>query len=229
MYRNTAAPLFLPAWSAMPLVPLTSKRPERVHRSDPRSAERGSPRLGGCGELRLRCHNHSRGAAHATDANYQLIQEPGAGYSPIVGLISVAVRSVRITIYELNDPAAVNAPIDDQNRGVDIRVILDAAFHGLCSPTTPHLSSAVKTSPPQVFSKIGTVPCTGHRYRAGPDGRREIHVRRRLRRRIRAIATAGSPNKRRYPGGRGRFRVQTMPHSKRRSPTWSYSLKWWTT
>jgi phosphatidylserine/phosphatidylglycerophosphate/cardiolipin synthase-like enzyme len=68
--------------------------------------------------------------AHATDANYQLIQEPGAGYSPIVGLISVAVRSVRITMYELTDRAAVNALIDDHNRGVDTRVILDAAFHG---------------------------------------------------------------------------------------------------
>lgn len=30
----------------------------------------------------------------------------------------------------------------------------------------------------------------------------------------------------RYPGGSGRFIVQTTPHSKSRSPTWSYSLKW---
>jgi phosphatidylserine/phosphatidylglycerophosphate/cardiolipin synthase-like enzyme len=68
--------------------------------------------------------------AHATDANYQLIQEPDAGYSAIIGLISAAARSVRITMYELTDPAAVTALIDAHNRGVDTKVILDAAFHG---------------------------------------------------------------------------------------------------
>ena len=68
--------------------------------------------------------------AHAADANYQLIQEPDAGYSPIIGLISGATRSVRITMYELTDPAAVTALIDAHNRGVDTKVILDAAFHG---------------------------------------------------------------------------------------------------
>ncbi len=52
------------------------------------------------------------------------------GYSPIIGLISGAARSVRITMYELTDPAAVNALIDAHNRGVDTKVILDAAFHG---------------------------------------------------------------------------------------------------
>ncbi|MDR3659952.1 MAG: phospholipase D-like domain-containing protein [Mycobacterium sp.] len=68
--------------------------------------------------------------AHAADANYQLIQEPDAGYSPIIGLISGAARSVRITMYELTDPAAVDALIDAHRRGVDTKVILDAAFHG---------------------------------------------------------------------------------------------------
>jgi cardiolipin synthase A/B len=69
-------------------------------------------------------------AARAADANYQLIQEPDAGYAPIIGLISGATRSVRMTMYELTDPAAVNALIDDHNRGLDTKVILDAAFHG---------------------------------------------------------------------------------------------------
>ena len=68
--------------------------------------------------------------AHAADANYQLIQEPDAGYSPIIGLISSAARSVRVTIYELTDPAAVSALIEARRRGVDTKVILDAAFHG---------------------------------------------------------------------------------------------------
>jgi cardiolipin synthase A/B len=68
--------------------------------------------------------------AHAADANYRLIQEPEAGYAPIVGLISGATRSVRMTMYELTDPAAVNALVDAHNRGVDTRVILDTAFRG---------------------------------------------------------------------------------------------------
>jgi cardiolipin synthase A/B len=68
--------------------------------------------------------------AHAADANYQLIQEPDAGYSPIIGLISGAARSVRVTIYELTDPAAVDALIEAHRRGVDTKVILDTAFHG---------------------------------------------------------------------------------------------------
>jgi cardiolipin synthase A/B len=68
--------------------------------------------------------------ALAADASYQLIQEPDAGYSPIIGLITGAARSVRITMYELTDPAAINALIDRHNRGVDTKVILDAAFHG---------------------------------------------------------------------------------------------------
>src|ERR1700758_1995002 len=68
--------------------------------------------------------------AHAADANYQLIQEPDAGYAPIIGLISGAARSVRMTMYEVNDPAAINALIEAHGRGVDVKVILDAAFRG---------------------------------------------------------------------------------------------------
>ncbi|HUH72364.1 MAG TPA: phospholipase D-like domain-containing protein [Mycobacterium sp.] len=68
--------------------------------------------------------------AHAVDANYQLIQQPDAGYSPIIGLISGAARSVRMTMYELTDPAAVDALTDAHRRGADTKVILDAAFHG---------------------------------------------------------------------------------------------------
>ena len=68
--------------------------------------------------------------AQAADANYLLIQEPDAGYSPIIGVISGAARSVRITMYELTDPAAVSALIEAHHRGVDTKVILDAAFHG---------------------------------------------------------------------------------------------------
>lgn len=68
--------------------------------------------------------------ASAAEANYQLVQEPDAGYSPIVGLIDNSARSVRITMYELTDRTAINALIDAHHRGVDTKVILDAAFHG---------------------------------------------------------------------------------------------------
>jgi cardiolipin synthase len=68
--------------------------------------------------------------AHADDGAYQLIQEPDAGYSSIVGLIVGATHSVRMTMYELTDPAAINALIDAHRRGVATKVILDAAFHG---------------------------------------------------------------------------------------------------
>jgi phospholipase D-like protein len=66
----------------------------------------------------------------ADSGAYQLIQEPDAGYAPIIGLISGAARSVRMTMYKLNDPAAINALIDAHHRGVDVKVILDAAFRG---------------------------------------------------------------------------------------------------
>ena len=75
-------------------------------------------------------------SARAAGADYQLIQEPDAGYSPIIDLISGATRSVRITMYELSDPAAVEALIDAHRRGVQTRVILDAAFHGRATNAT---------------------------------------------------------------------------------------------
>jgi cardiolipin synthase A/B len=81
-----------------------------------------------CGCLALTISTVPR--AHAADANYQLIQEPDAGYSAIIGLISGATRSVRITMYELTDPAAIDALVGAHRRGVDTEVILDAAFHG---------------------------------------------------------------------------------------------------
>jgi cardiolipin synthase A/B len=68
--------------------------------------------------------------AQAADANYQLIQEPESGYSRIIGLITTATRSVRMTMYELTDPAAISALVEAHRRGLDTRVILDAAFHG---------------------------------------------------------------------------------------------------
>jgi phosphatidylserine/phosphatidylglycerophosphate/cardiolipin synthase-like enzyme len=66
----------------------------------------------------------------AASAPYQLIQEPDTGYPPIIDLIRSANRSVRMTMYQLSDPDAVDALIDAHQRTVDVKVILDAAFHG---------------------------------------------------------------------------------------------------
>ena len=100
--------------------------------------------------------------AFAADAYYQLIQEPDAGYAPVIGLISNAARSVRLTMYELTDPAAVSALIDAHNRGVETKVILDAAFHGheTNSETFQELSDAgvgVKWAPNGVIYHQKTI------------------------------------------------------------------------
>lgn len=68
--------------------------------------------------------------AWAADSDYRLLQEPDDGYGAVIGLIGTANRSVRVTMYELTDPAAVKALVDAHLRGIDTRVILDAAFHG---------------------------------------------------------------------------------------------------
>lgn len=61
---------------------------------------------------------------------YQLIQEPDQGYPPVIDVINQAGQSVRVTMYELTDPDAIAALIADHRRGVDTKVLLDAAFHG---------------------------------------------------------------------------------------------------
>ncbi len=81
---------------------------------------------GGCG-----LHD-TLAALHRVDhaAPYRLIQEPDDGYEAIVELIRSAQRSVQMTMYELADRDAVQALIDARTRGVDVKVILDAAYHG---------------------------------------------------------------------------------------------------
>jgi phosphatidylserine/phosphatidylglycerophosphate/cardiolipin synthase-like enzyme len=65
------------------------------------------------------------------DAQYTLIQEPDAGYAPIVALIDGARKSVRMTMYALNDPAIEQALINAHTqRGVETKIVLDRAYHG---------------------------------------------------------------------------------------------------
>jgi phosphatidylserine/phosphatidylglycerophosphate/cardiolipin synthase-like enzyme len=72
-------------------------------------------------------------APHVSPVPYRLIQEPDAGYQPIIDLIRSAVSPVRMTMYERAEDDAVTALADAHRRGVDVEVILDTAFHGLAT------------------------------------------------------------------------------------------------
>lgn len=64
------------------------------------------------------------------DGPYALIQEPEAGYSTISSRIDGAKKSVRVVIYELADDTIEQSLENAKNRGVDVKVLLDFAFHG---------------------------------------------------------------------------------------------------
>lgn len=65
-----------------------------------------------------------------TTGAYQIIQEPEDGYEQLYGLIVHARNTIRVTLYQLADPAASSALIEASRRGVQTKVILDKAFHG---------------------------------------------------------------------------------------------------
>ncbi|MFJ4657120.1 phosphatidylserine/phosphatidylglycerophosphate/cardiolipin synthase family protein [Nocardia sp. NPDC088792] len=69
-------------------------------------------------------------ATSVTDGAYQLVQEPEDGYQAIDDLISSAHTSLDMTMYEFADATALNAVIADQQRGVQVRVLLDQDFAG---------------------------------------------------------------------------------------------------
>ena len=55
-----------------------------------------------------------------------LITEPQAGYQQIYDFISLAKKSIDMTMYELSDPQAQSALIAAAKRGVTVRVLLDS-------------------------------------------------------------------------------------------------------
>jgi phosphatidylserine/phosphatidylglycerophosphate/cardiolipin synthase-like enzyme len=59
-----------------------------------------------------------------------LITEPNQGMGWVTMFIGSARKTLDMTMYELSDPAAEQALIADHQRGVAVRVLLDAAFHG---------------------------------------------------------------------------------------------------
>lgn len=74
---------------------------------------------------------HTGAAAQSvTDGGYTLTQEPQAGYSSVVDLINSVTKSFRIAIYELSARDIEDALIAAHHRDVDVRVLMDQAFHG---------------------------------------------------------------------------------------------------
>lgn len=83
-----------------------------------------------------------------------LITEPNDGMTPVVSFIKNAQKSVDLIIYTLNDKEISGALISAKNRGVSVRVILNAGWEGVHSKTNQktfdYLSSngiAIKWSP----------------------------------------------------------------------------------
>lgn len=84
----------------------------------------------GCGTTLSALAGHSSSAPAASAGPFTLLQEPEAGLTPLRDIISAATKSVKFCIYELADPATEDALIASRNRGVQVQVLLDTAFHG---------------------------------------------------------------------------------------------------
>jgi cardiolipin synthase len=70
-----------------------------------------------------------------------LIIEPGAGFSPVYGLINGARHSIDVTMYEFADTTAEHDLAAATKRGVRVQVILDEREKGINSNTFSYLSS----------------------------------------------------------------------------------------
>lgn len=85
--------------------------------------------IAGCGHLPMPGLAATT-APEVTDGPYTLVQEPQASYAPISKLIDGAKKSVKMTIYELADNTIEESLKKARERGVDVKVLLDNAFHG---------------------------------------------------------------------------------------------------
>jgi cardiolipin synthase A/B len=70
-----------------------------------------------------------------------LIIEPGAGFSPVYGLIDGARHSIDVTMYEFDDTTAEHDLAAAARRGVQVRVILDEREQRLNSSAYSYFSS----------------------------------------------------------------------------------------
>ena len=70
-----------------------------------------------------------------------LIVEPGAGFSPVYGLISGARRTIDVTMYEFSDTTAEHDLAAAAKHGVRVRVILDRRARSVNSHSYSYLRS----------------------------------------------------------------------------------------
>jgi cardiolipin synthase len=64
----------------------------------------------------------------STPSEFALVQYPSAGFSGLYAQTSAARKSIDMEIYELDDPVEEAALIAAHRRGVQVRVLLDAAY-----------------------------------------------------------------------------------------------------
>jgi phosphatidylserine/phosphatidylglycerophosphate/cardiolipin synthase-like enzyme len=82
--------------------------------------------------------------AAPASAGLSLLVEPQAGMQPIYNFMSSAEHTLDMTMYELSDPSAEQILIEDHDRGVRVRVLLDHSYDGgsVNQPAFSTLSSA---------------------------------------------------------------------------------------
>jgi cardiolipin synthase A/B len=64
----------------------------------------------------------------STPSEFALVQYPAAGFSGLYAQTAAARKSIDMEMYELDDPGEEAALIAAHRRGVDVRVLLDAAY-----------------------------------------------------------------------------------------------------
>jgi phosphatidylserine/phosphatidylglycerophosphate/cardiolipin synthase-like enzyme len=70
------------------------------------------------------------GGATRTSVVSRVWTEPQSGYGFIDAAIDGARTSIDLSMYELSDPTIERALVDEAQKGIDVRVILDAAYEG---------------------------------------------------------------------------------------------------
>lgn len=82
------------------------------------------------GAVSLSCLGRAGAAPARRGGTLRLLVEPNDGFRSVYALLSSAERRVDMTMYELDDATAERDLVADARRGVDVRVLLDKAYHG---------------------------------------------------------------------------------------------------
>ena len=66
----------------------------------------------------------------ASNGAFTLVTEPDEGTKPVISLIDSATKSVDLVMYSLNDTAVEQSLVDAKDKGIAVRVLLDAGYQG---------------------------------------------------------------------------------------------------